>query len=130
MSPDFLGIFNDLPPHAFFNAVIISIWTKNLLIEENIRFLIQNVRESMDLFADIFYGKFFFFFFFFWGGGGVPWTLVLITSNTKITTTGKMSFWWNSLFEKLNILRKRFKKCVEDFLTKISSFENESGVNQ
>ena len=128
MSPDFLGIFNDLPPHAFFNAVIISIWTKNLLIEENIRFLIQNVRESMDLSADIFYGKKFFFFLFFWGG--VPWTLVLITSNTKITTTGKMSFWWNSLFEKLNILRKRFKKCVEDFLTKISSFENESGVNQ
>ena len=44
-----------------------------------------------------------------------------------------MSFVWNSLnliFEKkLNILRDSFKKRVEAFLTKISSFENESGID-
>ena len=58
-------------------------------------------------------------FFFFWGG--VPWTLVLITSNAKITT-GKMSFWWNSL----NVLRnnwiffaKGLKNVLEIFSQKL-----------
>ena len=44
MSSDALGILNDLPRPAFFDAVIISIWPKKLLIKENIRFLIKNVR--------------------------------------------------------------------------------------
>ena len=53
--------------------------------------------------------------------GGVPWTLVLITSNAKITT-GKMSFWWNSL----NVLRnnwiffaKGLKNVLEIFSRKL-----------
>ena len=45
---DFLGFFNDLLLLGFSNSAIISIWTKNSLIEENIHFfLIQNVRGSI-----------------------------------------------------------------------------------
>ena len=48
--------------------------------------------------------------------------------------TGKMLFLknlLNSIFEKqLNILRERLKKIFEAFLSKISSFEIESGVDR
>ena len=142
-------IFFEFLATSFLHTVIILIWTKNLVNKETICFLIQSICGSiiiigknclidnleaysepsliftMELFANIFNSKKLFL--------GVPWTLVLIKSNMKITTTGKLSFLQNSLnliFEKwLNILCKSLKKYVQDFLAKISSFENESGVN-
>ena len=44
MLSNFLGILYDFSTPVFFNSAIISIWTKKLLTEENICFLIQNIR--------------------------------------------------------------------------------------
>ena len=114
--------------HLFFDSKLSWIDRyncKNYLIDNSEAYSEPSITSTVELFAKIFNGEKLF--------SGVLQTLVLIKSNTKITTIGKIYFVWNSLnliFEKeLNILRDSFKKCVEAFLTKISSFENESGID-